>query len=268
MLILAACGPSGPPADLDAAAFSGGEAEAPACLLELEEAAARAPAAPAVDASTRSAVARTPGHEVAAFGMGCFWGAEVLYGALPGVGRTSVGYAGGTGDDPTYYDIADHIETVLVEYDPAEISYEELLEHFWAGHDPGLNPWMNQYRSMIFPVTDAQAEAARGALAAEREDRMRAVLTEVRRIERFYPDLSYHDKYYLRNHEVLWRAVVDAFGTPEAALASTAAARLNALVAGRGSQAAVAVALSRAADAGEISTRAEAELLSMVPEGR
>lgn len=285
---LAACGGGERRAGgaVDAAAFSGGNAEAPACLVELEKAAASTPRG---RAEARSGYAGAKGrlldarataggpsglepiaedNEVAAFGMGCFWGAEVRYGSLPGVERTSVGYAGGRHTGPTYYDIGDHIETVLVEYDPSRVSYRELLEEFWSGHNPGRNPWMNQYRSMIFPVTADQEAIARRALALERDRRTGAVLTEVRPIDRFYRDRSYHDKYYLRRHERLWAAVVDVFGSTETALASTVAARLNALSAGRGSREAVAAALSEAATAGAISPRAEAWLLEMVPDGR
>lgn len=278
---LAACGAGERSAGgvVDAAAFSGGKAEAAACLVELENAAASVPRAQAEartgDAGAGGRGATTGGpsgleptatdNEVAAFGMGCFWGAEVRYGSLAGVERTSVGYAGGRHTGPTYYDIGDHIETVLVEYDPTVVSYRELLEEFWSGHNPGRNPWMNQYRSMIFPVTAEQEAIARRALALERDRRTGAVLTEVRPIDRFYRDRSYHDKYYLRRHDRLWAAVVDVFATTDAALASTVAARLNALSAGRGSREAVAAALSEAVTSGEISPRAEAGLLEMVP---
>jgi peptide-methionine (S)-S-oxide reductase len=268
-------GPQGDAA-APAAAFGRPSTDAPACLIELDRAAGGGAVADETGAGSRPAhtgragtgLEAGAGNELAAFGMGCFWGAEVLYGARLGVERTSVGYAGGRHTGPTYHDIGDHIETVLVEYDPTVVSYEALLDIFWAGHNPGRNPWMNQYRSMIFPVTEAQEAIARRAVARERDTRMGAVLTEIRPIDRFYPDLTYHDKYYLRSHEELWAAVTDAFGSTEAARASTAAARLNALSAGQSSRAAVAAALSAAADAGEISPRAEAALLEMVPTGR
>ncbi|MFB6190699.1 MAG: peptide-methionine (S)-S-oxide reductase, partial [Candidatus Nanohaloarchaea archaeon] len=73
--------------------------------------------------------------EKAAFGMGCFWGPDALFGSLEGVVRTRVGYAGGEKKDPTYKDLGNHTETVLVEYDPERIGYEDLLDVFWENHD-------------------------------------------------------------------------------------------------------------------------------------
>src|SRR3712207_5563091 len=118
------------------------------------------------------------GHEVAVFGMGCFWGAERIFWQLPGVYSTSVGYAGGATPNPTYEEVCSgrtgHTEVVQVVYDPAKITYAELLKAFWENHDPtqGMrqgNDVGTQYRSGIYPVNDAQAQAAEASKTAYQE---------------------------------------------------------------------------------------------------
>jgi peptide-methionine (S)-S-oxide reductase len=211
-------------------------------MVELE-AAARATGATAATTDYLGFAVATHGNELAAFGMGCFWGGEALFGAVPGVKRTSVGFAGGSTPQPTYLHIGDHIETVLVEYDPDVVDYRSLIDVFWTGHDPGQDPWMNQYRSMIFPVTERQEELAEVAVRKARSRRDEAVLTQVLPIDSFHPDETYHQKYYLRKHRELWSEVTEVFGSEQAALRSTVAARLNAGLGGYADGAAVEVAL-------------------------
>ena len=117
------------------------------------------------------------GIETAIFGMGCFWGAERLFWQLPGVYTTAVGYAGGTTPNPSYEETCSgrtgHTEAVLVAYDPARISYDDLLRTFWEGHDPtqGMrqgNDVGSQYRSALYWTTPAQQEAALASKARYR----------------------------------------------------------------------------------------------------
>ena len=117
----------------------------------------------------------TGDQEEAVFALGCFWGAERMFWKLPGVVSTSVGYAGGSTPNPTYREVCTgqtgHTEVVRVVFDPARISYEELLKAFWEGHDPtqGMrqgNDVGTQYRSAIYTFSDAQAEAAKASKAA------------------------------------------------------------------------------------------------------
>ncbi len=109
------------------------------------------------------------GYEVALFGLGCFWGAEEIYWQTPGVWSTSVGYAGGVTPNPTYEEVCTgrtgHTEAVRVVYDPAQVSYADLVKAFFTVHDPtqGMrqgNDIGTQYRSAIYYTTPEQAEVA------------------------------------------------------------------------------------------------------------
>lgn len=110
-----------------------------------------------------------PNHmEIAFFGMGCFWGAEKRFWEIDGVYSTAAGYAGGELQHPTYSDVCSgdtgHAEVVLVVYDPEKVSYEQLIDSFWQGHNParaGSVDSRYQYRSVVFTTTAKQATAAR-----------------------------------------------------------------------------------------------------------
>jgi peptide-methionine (S)-S-oxide reductase len=142
----------------------------------------------------------------ATFGAGCFWGVEVAFRRVKGVLSTSVGYMGGTVENPTYEDVCTdrtgHAEVVAVEYDPAQVSYKELLEVFWQIHDPRqLNrqgPDVgSQYRSVIFHHDAEQEAAARASKDALQESRTGAgeVVTEIVPASTFYRAEEYHQQY-------------------------------------------------------------------------
>jgi peptide-methionine (S)-S-oxide reductase len=144
--------------------------------------------------------------EFATFGAGCFWGVEALFRQLKGVRGTAVGYSGGHTNQPTYEQICTdrtgHAEVVRVEFDPAEISFEQLLEAFFANHDPTtLNrqgpDWGSQYRSAVFYHNDAQraaAEAARLRLDQSGAYR-RPIVTVIEPAAEFYLAEDYHQQY-------------------------------------------------------------------------
>jgi peptide-methionine (S)-S-oxide reductase len=140
------------------------------------------------------------------FGAGCFWGVEAAFRKVPGVSSTRVGYAGGAVEDPTYEDVCTertgHAEVVEVEYDPSQVSYEELLEVFWNVHDPTtLNrqgPDIgSQYRSVVFFHSSEQKAIA----MASREKLQgsgrygKPIVTEILPAPEFYPAEAYHQRY-------------------------------------------------------------------------
>ncbi|SLN51111.1 peptide-methionine (S)-S-oxide reductase MsrA [Roseisalinus antarcticus] len=152
------------------------------------------------------------GMEVAMFGMGCFWGVERMFWTLDGVYMTAVGYAGGYTPNATYEEVCSgrtgHNEVVRVVYDPARISYEDLLRIFWEGHDPtqGMrqgNDRGTQYRSGIYTYTAAQAEAAERARAAFQPRLLDAghgaITTEILEAPPFYFAEDYHQQYLAKN---------------------------------------------------------------------
>jgi peptide-methionine (S)-S-oxide reductase len=167
----------------------------------------------------RHAVLGTPlrppfpaGIETAVFGMGCFWGAERIFWQLPGVYTTAVGYAGGFTPNPSYEEVCSartgHTEAVLVAYDPTKISYDELLRHFWEGHDPtqGMrqgNDMGTQYRSAIYWTDEAQrkaAEASRDAYAEKlKAEGYGEITTEIAKAGPFYYAEDYHQQYLQKN---------------------------------------------------------------------
>jgi peptide-methionine (S)-S-oxide reductase len=152
------------------------------------------------------------GVETAIFGMGCFWGAERIFWQAPGVYTTAVGYAGGVTANPTYEEVCSgrtgHTEAVLVAYDTAATSYEEMLKLFWEGHDPtqGMrqgNDVGTQYRSAILWADDAQRAAAEASRTAYQETLSAAgygeITTELAQAGPFYYAEDYHQQYLAKN---------------------------------------------------------------------
>lgn len=172
--------------------------------------------------------------ETATFALGCFWGPDARFGAVPGVVRTRVGYAGGTRPRPTYRALGDHVETVQVDYDPDRIGYRELLRLFWAAHDPTRRPRKRQYLSAVFAAGPEQRRAAEASRERWRARSGAEPATELLPLERFWPAEAYHQKYRLRQHTPLLEAVRSRCPTGRALVESTVAARLNGLVAGHG----------------------------------
>ncbi|MBV0924668.1 peptide-methionine (S)-S-oxide reductase MsrA [Halomicroarcula limicola] len=170
----------------------------------------------------------------ATFGMGCFWGPDARFGAMPGVARTRVGYAGGDDPEPSYYSLGDHTEVVQVEYDPEELSYDDLLDAFWANHSPFSAPHKRQYRGVVLAHDESQREAAAESKAALEDRTGKTVQTEIEPLDGFYPAEGYHQKYELRSTPVASDELESLYGP--AFVESTAAARLNGFVAGHGDE--------------------------------
>jgi peptide-methionine (S)-S-oxide reductase len=153
-----------------------------------------------------------PGLEQALFAMGCFWGVERKFWQIPGVQTTAAGYAGGSTEYPTYQDVCTgrtgHAEVVLVVFDPARVTYRDLLKAFWENHDPtqGMrqgNDVGTQYRSAIYTYTDAQRKTAEQSLAAYQAllsaHGLGAITTEIRDAPPFYYAEDYHQRYLVKN---------------------------------------------------------------------
>ena len=148
----------------------------------------------------------------ALFGMGCFWGAEKMFWLTPGVVSTNVGYAGGQTPNPTYEEVCSggtgHVEVVRVFFDPARVSYEDLLRIFWEGHDPtqGMrqgNDVGTQYRSALYYYDDAQRTAAETS-RTEYQHRLQEagygeITTEIAPAPTFYYAETYHQQYLSKN---------------------------------------------------------------------
>ena len=152
------------------------------------------------------------GMRRALFGMGCFWGAEKKFWQKSGVFTTAVGYAAGVTPNPTYRDVCTgrtgHSEVVLVVFDPAEVSYDELLKLFWENHDPtqGMrqgNDVGTQYRSGIYVFDEEQRKAAEASKAAFQKELAAAgygaITTEILPAPEFYYAEGYHQQYLAKN---------------------------------------------------------------------
>jgi peptide-methionine (S)-S-oxide reductase len=152
------------------------------------------------------------GMQLAMFGLGCFWGAEKLFWNLPGVYSTFVGYAGGLTPNPTYEEVCTgltgHNEVVQVVYDPAAVSYDELLRVFWESHDPtqGMrqgNDVGTQYRSGIYVRNETERQAAEASRATYNAQLAGAgykpITTEILAAPEFYYAEDYHQQYLAKN---------------------------------------------------------------------
>ena len=152
------------------------------------------------------------GTETAYFAMGCFWGAERIFWQMTGVYTTAAGYMGGFTPNPTYEEVCTtrtgHAEAVLVVFDPAQVSYEELLGQFWEQHDPTQsmrqgNDIGTQYRSAVYVTSDGQLEVAKRSKDRYQEklssSGFGAITTEITEAGPFYYAESYHPQYLAKN---------------------------------------------------------------------
>ncbi|HEX9342211.1 MAG TPA: peptide-methionine (S)-S-oxide reductase MsrA [Actinomycetota bacterium] len=142
--------------------------------------------------------------EKALFAAGCFWGVEAAFRMTPGVLATTAGYSGGTAEHPTYQQVCSgrtgHAETVEVEFDPAKVSYAQLLDVFWKNHDPTQVNRQGpdrgtQYRTAIFYLTPEQEAAAKASRDAEQERHTRPIATEITPASTFWKAEDYHQQY-------------------------------------------------------------------------
>ena len=153
---------------------------------------------------------------------------------MDGVVRTRVGYAGGTTGNPTYYSLADHTETIQIDYDPTKITYQELLDVFWDSHSSTAPASSRQYMSIIFYHNEEQkklAEASKGREAARRD---REIYTKIVPVPEFYLAEAYHQKYRLRNRTEFLKEYLTIYPDSDDFVNSTAVARANGYLGGNG----------------------------------
>lgn len=157
--------------------------------------------------------------ETVVFGGGCFWCTEAVFSQLKGINSVLPGYAGGTVENPSYYDVVDgetgHAEVIKIEYDPKVIPFKTLLEVFWATHNPTT---LNQqdydkgteYRSIILYTTDEQKKDAEESMKEEQEHigEGRPIVTEIKKLDTFYTAEEYHHKYFERNEGAPYCSII------------------------------------------------------------
>jgi len=174
--------------------------------------------------------------------------------------RTRVGYAGGTTENPTYYHLGDHTETIQIEYDPTLVSYRELLDVFWAGHDPARPAFSRQYASIIF-YHDAEQEKL--ALASKERQEAQCgcqLYTEIVPAAAFYLAENYHQKYRLQQSPEFVSEFNAIYPNSDDFVNSTAAARVNGYLGGYGALADLQVGI----DGLGLSPAARQKLLDIV----
>ena len=192
VLLVACHAPSSAAADTNPPSSSGRGNAASAVGTDPGHAGAGTPLVPA------------PGNQLAAFAEGCFWGSEDTFRHVNGVVATAVGYSGGRTTHPTYEDVCTHLtghaETVLVEFDPKRVRYQDLLQTFWDSHDPTTPNQQgpdigDQYRSAIFTFTPEQADLARKSLGQTQGHYKEKITTEIGPIGRFWKAEAYHQQF-------------------------------------------------------------------------
>ena len=156
-------------------------------------------------------------EEQATFGAGCFWGVEYVFRRVPGVTQVRSGYSGGIIPNPSYEQVCSHTtghaEVAQVTFDPERVSYDQLLEVFWAMHDPTQvdrqGPDIgDQYRSVIFTHSEEQRSAAEASLQRAQDRFTRPIATKIEPLQAFYPAEDYHQEYYEKNGKVPYCHVV------------------------------------------------------------
>lgn len=175
--------------------------------------------------------------QTATLGMGCFWGPEARFGSLPGVLRTRVGFSGGTALNPSYREMGDHTETVEIDFDPAILSFEEILLHFWRNHYPNRDEYKGrQYISLIRFHGPLQEQAA-GKIKRQMEQEIgEEIETDIAAFTDFTPAEERHQKYYLKRYPKAVEQLAPLYPHSSLLNDSTFAARLNGFAKGFGNR--------------------------------
>ncbi|MGO9568674.1 MAG: peptide-methionine (S)-S-oxide reductase MsrA [Desulfomonilaceae bacterium] len=145
-----------------------------------------------------------------------------------------MGYSGGEKKNPTYHDLGDHSESIQIDYDPTQISYEKLLEIFWASHSPTQRSWSRQYKAAVFYHNEEQKRLAMETRDREAVRRNSPIATEILSATTFYRAEGYHQKYRLRQDRELMKEFNATYPSEADFVNSTAAARVNGYLDGYG----------------------------------
>ena len=145
-----------------------------------------------------------------------------------------MGYAGGTPENPTYYNLGDHSESIQIDYDPTVITYGELLDIYWKSHDPTIISYSKQYKSVIFYHNDEQKTLAALSIEQEGTRKGKEIQTEIVPFSAFYLAEDYHQKYYLQQATKIMNEFRAIYGNEQDFFNSTVAARINGLLGGNG----------------------------------
>jgi peptide-methionine (S)-S-oxide reductase len=149
--------------------------------------------------------------------------------------RTRVGYSGGEKVDPTYHDLGDHTETIQIDYDPAVISYQDLLDIFWKSHNPLQRSWSRQYMAAVFYHNEGQRRLAEQSRDRRADATQRKISTQILPATEFYRAEDYHQKYGLRRDGRLMGEYAAIYPDNTDFVDSTAVARVNGYLSGYGS---------------------------------
>jgi methionine-S-sulfoxide reductase len=180
---------------------------------------------------------------------------------MPGVVSTRVGYAGGSKENPTYHDLGDHSEAVQIEYDPAQISYQELLDVFWSSHSATARPFSPQYASVILYHDEEQKRLALEAKEREEAKKGKPIFTEIVPAKEFTLAEAYHQKYELRRDKEILQELRSIYPDIEDFVDSTAVTRINGYLGGNGTSA----QLEQEMDSLGLSPEAKDRLLKKAP---
>jgi peptide-methionine (S)-S-oxide reductase len=171
-----------------------------------------------------------------------------------------VGYAGGTKQNPTYHSLGNHTETIQIDYDPSKISYRELLQVFWTGHDPTYQSWSRQYASIIFVHDSEQRRLAVESKSQVEHEQGRKVYTEIVEYRGFTMAEEYHQKHSLRQFSAFYEELSRIYPSFDDFVSSTAVARVNGYLGGEGFY----EELQKEADSLGLSSARKEELLKLV----
>lgn len=151
--------------------------------------------------------------------------------------RTRVGYSGGTEANPTYKSLGDHTETIQIDFDPAKITYEQLLDVFWNSHDPADRSWAKQYRNVIFYHNEEQRRSAEKTRDRIVKQTGKKVRTDIEPVSTFYRAEDYHQKFRLQQDHLLTAEYDTIFPNINSFVDSTAVSRVNGYLGGYGASA-------------------------------